>query len=47
MYLKGTGILGLSANSNEIIDINNTNTSAPVVTINARVAANLISGGTF
>jgi len=53
LYLKGTSILGIAANSTEIIDINNTNTSAPLVTINASLSiantlsVNLISGGTF
>jgi len=53
LYLKGLSILGIAANSTEIIDINNTNTSAPVVTVNASevvtgtLTANLISGGTF
>ena len=47
MYLPGTGVLGLAANGVEIIDINATNLSAPVVTINARVDATIISGGTF
>ena len=47
MYLDGTSILGLTANSQEMIRIDNTNTSAPVVTINATVKAQLISGGTF
>ena len=47
MYLSGLGILGLSANGTEIIDINATNLSAPVVTINARLTATLISGGQF
>jgi hypothetical protein len=47
MYLDGTSILGLSANSTEIVKIDNTNTSAPLVTVNARIAASSISGGTF
>jgi hypothetical protein len=47
MYLDGTSILGLSANSVETIRIDQTNLSAPLVTINARVDAQLISGGTF
>ena len=47
MYLPGVGILGLAANGTEIIDINATNLSAPVVTINARLTATLISGGQF
>jgi hypothetical protein len=47
MYLDGTSILGLSANNVETIRIDQTNLSAPLVTINARVDAQLISGGTF
>ena len=47
MYLPGVGILGLSANGVEMIDINATNLSAPVVTVNARITGTLISGGTF
>lgn len=47
MYLDGVNILGISANAQELIRIDNTNTIQPLVTINARVAATLISGGTF
>jgi hypothetical protein len=47
MYLVGSNILGFSANSIEMIRIDNTNTLAPVVTINAELRADLISGGTF
>jgi len=47
MYLPGTNILGLSANSIEIINIDNTNTLQPLVTVNATLNAQLISGGTF
>jgi hypothetical protein len=47
MYLRGTNILGLTANSVEIIDINNTDTLNPLVTVNATLNAQLISGGTF
>ena len=47
MYLPGTGILGLAANGVEIIDINNTDTLNPLVTVNATLNAQLISGGTF
>jgi len=47
MYLPGTGILGLAANGMEIIDINNTDTLNPLVTVNATLNAQLISGGTF
>jgi hypothetical protein len=47
MYLPGTGILGLSANSVEIVNIDNSNVLQPQVTVNAELTANLISGGTF
>jgi hypothetical protein len=47
MYLEGINVLGLAANGIEIIDINNTNTLQPLVTINATLNAQLISGGTF
>jgi len=47
MYLPGTGILGLAANGTEIIDINATNLSNPIVTVNGQLNAKLISGGTF
>jgi len=47
MYLDGTSVLGLSANSTELIRIDNSNPSQPLVTINARVDAQLINGGIF
>ena len=47
MYLAGTSVLGLSANSTEIINIDNSNILQPLVTVNARLAAQLIDGGTF
>jgi len=47
MYLPGSNILGFAANGIEIIDINNTDTLNPLVTINAQLNAELISGGTF
>ena len=47
MYLPGVGILGLSANGVEAINVDNTNLSAKVTTINARLTADLISGGQF
>jgi hypothetical protein len=47
MYLPGSGILGLAANGDEIVNIDNTNTLDPQVTINATLNADLISGGTF
>jgi hypothetical protein len=48
MFLRSTSILGLSANSVEMLTINNTNTSAPVITTPAAFKAlGGISGGTF
>jgi len=47
MYLAGTSVLGLSANSTEIINIDNSNILQPLVTVNARLVAQLIDGGTF
>jgi len=39
--------LGLSANSTDIIKIDNSNTSTPLVTVAATLNAQLISGGSF
>lgn len=47
LYLAGSGILGIAANGDEIIDVDNTNTLQPLVTVNATLNAQLISGGTF
>jgi len=47
LYLDGVSVLGLSANSTELIRMDNTNTSQPLVTVAARLTASLISGGTF
>jgi hypothetical protein len=47
MYLQGVNVLGLAANGIEMIDIDNTNTLQPLVTVNATLNAQLISGGTF
>lgn len=47
MYLPGTGILGLTANGIEMLNIDNTNTSAPVISTPAEFEAKLIAGGTF
>jgi len=47
MYLVSNGILGLSANSTDIIKIDNSNPSAPLVTVAAQLNAELISGGSF
>jgi hypothetical protein len=47
MYLSGTGVLGLSANGTELIDINGSNLSSPIVTVKAQLNATSITGGTF
>ena len=47
VYLDGTSILGLSANSTEIVRVDNSNPSQPLVTVNAQLNAQLISGGAF
>jgi hypothetical protein len=47
MYLDGTSILGLSANSTELLRVDNSNTLAPLVSTVARFKAALIDGGTF
>jgi len=47
MYLVGTSILGLTANSTQIAEFDNTDLVHPVVTLNARLVAELIDGGTF
>ena len=47
MYLVGTSVLGLSANSTQLVSIDNSNPSQPLVTVNARLTAQLISGGAF
>lgn len=47
MYLQGTNVLGLAANGVDMVVIDNTNTSAPMVSVNGQLNANLISGGTF
>lgn len=47
MYLVGTSVLGLTANSTQIAKFDNSNLAAPVVTVNARLVAELINGGTF
>ena len=47
LYLAGTGILGVSANGNELIQVDGSNPSAPLITIHGQLNANLISGGTF
>lgn len=47
LYLAGTGVLGITANGNEIIDVDGSNTLQPLVTVNATLNAQLISGGSF
>jgi len=47
MYLVGTNILGLSANSTNMLRLDNTNTLSPQVSTPATFTAGLISGGTF
>ena len=59
MYLRGTSVLGLTANGTEILDLNGTNSLAPVIstpaslliggseTVTGTLTAGLISGGTF
>jgi len=47
LFLKSTGILGITVGGTEIIDVNNSNPTAPVVNVNARLNATIISGGTF
>lgn len=47
MYLVGTSILGLSANGDNILTLDNSNTLDPQVSTLATFNAGLISGGTF
>lgn len=47
MYLADIGVLGLTANSIEMINIDNTNPLDPQVSTPATFTAGLISGGTF
>lgn len=47
LYLVNSGVLGITANGVEIIDVDNSNVLFPLVTVNARLVAQLIDGGTF
>ena len=47
MYLPGSGILGLTANGIEMLNIDNSNTAVPVISTIAEFDAKLIAGGTF
>lgn len=47
MFLNGVGVLALSANSTNLLNIDNTNTLDPQVSTPATFNAGLIGGGTF
>lgn len=47
MYLAAAGILGLAANGDNMLYIDNSNTLLPKVTVNATLVAQLIAGGTY
>jgi hypothetical protein len=47
MYLAGVGVLGLSANATEMLNLDNSNVLDPQVSTPATFTAGLISGGTF
>lgn len=47
LYLIGTSILGVTANSTQMIKVDNTNVLYPTTTITGEMKAGLISGGTF
>jgi hypothetical protein len=47
LYLKNIGNIGITAGTTEIVDINNSNPTNPVVTVYATLNAKLISGGSF
>lgn len=47
VYLVGAGVLGISANGVNMITVDDSNLLAPLVSINARLKATLINGGTF
>ena len=47
MYLVGTNILGLTANGVQIAKFDNSNLLQPKTTLNSRLIAELIDGGTF
>lgn len=47
MYLVGTSVLGLSANSTNMLQLDNTNPLNPQVSTPATFTAGLIGGGTF
>jgi hypothetical protein len=47
MYLDGTSVLGFSANGDNMMLIDNTNTLDPQISTPATFNAGLIGGGTF
>jgi hypothetical protein len=47
MYLVGTSVLGLTANSTQMLEINNSNVLSPQIRTPAQFTAALISGGIF
>jgi hypothetical protein len=47
MYLVGTGVLGLTANGTNIINMDGSDALNPIVNVSATLIADLISGGTF
>jgi len=47
MYLVGTNVLAFTANGTQIMKLDNTNLAQPLVTVNGRLTATSISGGTF
>jgi hypothetical protein len=47
MYLVGTSVLGLTANSTQMLEINNSNTLSPQIRTPAQFTASLITGGQF
>ena len=47
MYLVGTSVLGLTANSTQMLEIDNSNTLSPQIRTPAQLTAALITGGQF
>ena len=47
MYLVGTGVLGLTANGTEIVNMDGSNPSTPAVNVLASLNAKSLGGGTF
>lgn len=47
MYLVGSGVLGLTANGVQIVEMDGSDLLNPTVTVSARLVAELIDGGTF